>query len=51
MTRTVDQLKQSIRDNEKINSDYSVSMNKSNTAEFEYCQSITQVQEEMAEVL
>jgi hypothetical protein len=51
MSRTVDQLKQSIRDNEKLNSDYSTSMNKSNTVEFEYSQAITQIQEEMAEVL
>lgn len=51
MTRTVDQLKQAIRDNEKLNSDYSTSMNKSNTAEFEFSQAITQLQEEMAELL
>jgi hypothetical protein len=34
MTRALDQLKQSIRDNERINSDYSITVNKSNTAEF-----------------
>lgn len=44
MTRTIDQLKQSIRDNEKLNSDYSITVNKSNTAEFEYSQNITQIQ-------
>jgi hypothetical protein len=34
MTRIIEQLKQAIRDNEKINSDYSLSVNKSNTTEF-----------------
>lgn len=51
MTKTIDQLKQSIRDNEKLNSEYSISMNKNNTADFEYSQNITQIQEEMGELL
>lgn len=49
--RNLQQLKQAIRDNQKLNSDYSLSVNKRNTTEFEYNQNIIAMQEEMSQLM
>lgn len=51
MAKLVDQLKISQRENDKLNSQFSTTVNKCNTTEFEYSQTINRLEEEISEAL
>jgi chromosome segregation ATPase len=51
MAKLVDQLKITQRDHEKLNSEFSTTVNKCNTTEFEYNQTISRLEEEISEAL
>ena len=48
MMKLVDQLKIAQRDHEKLNSEFSTTVNKCNTTEFEYSQTISRLEEEIS---
>jgi hypothetical protein len=51
MAKVVDQLKIAQRDHEKLNTEYSTTVNKCNTTEFEYNQTISRLEDEISEIL
>lgn len=51
MIKVIEQLKSSQRDNEKLNSEYSTTVNKASTNEFEFNQNIVRLEEEISQLM
>lgn len=50
MMSTIEQLRQSIKDNEKLNSEYNLTVNKTTSAEMELNQQISNLEEQVSEL-
>ena len=51
MARLSDQLKVVQRDHDRLNSDFSSTVNKNNTSEFEHSQRVSQLEEEINQMM